>query len=203
MYIIYRIFNLINDKSYIGKTHRDFYIRLGEHIKVSNLNKEKPLYRAFNKYGIDSFSAEILAECYTEEQANNSEQFYILFYNSYGKTGYNATFGGEGKKQFLYSDTYVINLYNKHKSVIKVANLLSSSSKTIRNILNYNKVNITDGHSKPVRIIEMNKVFDSVTECAEFLIKSKFTTNKHARSKIYDVLSGSRKSYLKLTFKYL
>jgi group I intron endonuclease len=55
MGFIYKITNNINQKSYIGKTERNISVRYKEHIRHKNY-LDLPLYRAFNKYGIENFS---------------------------------------------------------------------------------------------------------------------------------------------------
>lgn len=96
---IYKITNKINGKCYIGKSS-DIEKRWNYHKISFNYEKEKQktLYRAFRKYGIENFTFEILEEM-TEELydqfANNREEYWILFYNSFNN-GYNETKGGDG-----------------------------------------------------------------------------------------------------------
>ena len=60
---IYKITSKINNKIYIGKTTRNPEMRWKEHIRDSkNNNNNIPLYNAFNKYGIDNFSFEVISE---------------------------------------------------------------------------------------------------------------------------------------------
>ena len=96
---IYKITNNINNKSYIGKSS-DIEGRWNYHISRYNQEKEwdKPLYRAFRKYGIENFSFEILEilENEYDELANQREKYWIAFYQTYGATGYNGTQGGDG-----------------------------------------------------------------------------------------------------------
>ena len=89
---IYKITNILNNKIYIGKTeHIDPIKRWKEHIKDSKRerNKNRPIYKAINKYGVENFSFEILEETDKPEQ---QEIYYISLYDSY-KNGYNATIG--------------------------------------------------------------------------------------------------------------
>lgn len=98
LYIIYKITNKLNGKTYIGLTHRGLELRINEHISESNKNKEKhfQFHFAIKKYGIENFSSEILEEniaCLKE--ASRLEIFYIEQFNTY-KKGYNMTKGGGG-----------------------------------------------------------------------------------------------------------
>lgn len=97
---IYKITNKINQKVYIGKSnnienrwkyHQTRYLQEKEY--------NKPLYRAFRKYGINNFSFEILEEIDNNIYdiiSNEREIFWINYFNSYGELGYNGTHGGDG-----------------------------------------------------------------------------------------------------------
>ena len=97
---IYKITNKINQKVYIGKSnnienkwkyHQTRYLQKKEY--------NKPLYRAFRKYGINNFSFEILEEIDDNIYniiGNERETFWINYFNSYGELGYNGTHGGDG-----------------------------------------------------------------------------------------------------------
>lgn len=93
---IYKIINNINTKVYIGKTIRPLKIRWREH-KTNSKRYDCPLYRAFQKYGIEHFSIEAIEENIPDDLINNREIFWINQYDSY-KNGYNATPGGDGGK---------------------------------------------------------------------------------------------------------
>lgn len=199
---LYRIFNIENNKSYIGKTYDCIYSRLQNHIKDSIKYTSRPLYRAFNKYGLYAFSLEILGE-FEEGILEQKEIEYIKLYNSYGKTGYNATLGGDGTRYFNISSKVIINLYKELKSIKDVAYKLSCCEKTIRKILNDNNISIYNGSNIAIRINELDIEFESVTSCANFLAECEVTTNKYSRNKIYDVLNNRRKSYCGFTYSYI
>lgn len=91
---IYKITNNINGKCYIGKTERTIQIRWSEHIRLSRLKLDLPLYRAFAKYGIDNFSIEEIEQC-DNATIDEREIYWIDYFDSYRK-GYNCTAGGEG-----------------------------------------------------------------------------------------------------------
>lgn len=96
---IYKITNLINKKCYIGQTN-NITRRFQEHKNMKSIyneEKTKILYQAFNKYGLENFSFEIIEE--ELENYNEREKYWINFYHSYIKDpqawGYNMTPGGE------------------------------------------------------------------------------------------------------------
>lgn len=97
---IYKITNKINQKSYIGKS-TNIEERWNYHKTHFNYEKEyeKPLYKAFRKYGLENFIFEIietLTETEYQEKINQKESYWIEYYNTYGSTGYNGTKGGDG-----------------------------------------------------------------------------------------------------------
>lgn len=201
MGIIYRIFNIDSDKSYIGKTKYDLYSRLKVHIRDRHKFPNRPLYAALNKYGIDNFSAEVLGY-FDDSDLSSKEIFFIEKYNTY-YNGYNATFGGEGKKTIEYTDTDIIDLYRVHGNIKSISKTINVSDKTISKILNTHRILITSPSNRKVRINYYNLEFESITACADFLLEAEITTNKYARNKIYDVLIGLRKDYLGLNFEYI
>lgn len=96
MAFIYKITNIINNKIYIGKTeYSNPTKRWKQHLADYKREycKERPLYKAFNKYGIDNFSFEIIEETNVPEER---EKHYIELYQSF-KKGYNATLGRRWK----------------------------------------------------------------------------------------------------------
>ena len=96
---IYKITNTINNKCYIGKSS-NIEERWKYHKKRYNDIKEynKPLYRAFRKYGINNFLFEIIELINNDYKklSDEREKYWIKYYNSYGSTGYNGTEGGDG-----------------------------------------------------------------------------------------------------------
>lgn len=95
---IYCITNLINDKKYIGQS-LNIQNRWREHKLKPFRNcwdKDKLLYKAIRKYGLENFNFEILEECKIEE-LDEKEKYWIKYYQTYppeaGK-GYNENEGG-------------------------------------------------------------------------------------------------------------
>ena len=89
--VIYLITNLLNGKKYVGKTTQTLKRRINQH-KHGNIHIDK----AIQKYGRENFKVEVLEECYTVEQLNEREIFWIAALNTKVPNGYNITDGGEG-----------------------------------------------------------------------------------------------------------
>ena len=96
---IYKITNTINGKCYIGQS---LYLkkRIKRHLTYKSHKDNLALYKAFDKYGVDKFTIEILETIDTEKcnniksELDKLEVFYIKKYNSY-ISGYNQTIGGD------------------------------------------------------------------------------------------------------------
>lgn len=206
MAYIYKITNIINNKIYIGKTEKENpFDRWYEH--KSNIYREscrdRPLYRAMTKYGIDNFVFEII------EETNNAcerEVYWINFYNSY-KEGYNATLGGDGKS---YIDIdLIIKLYNDGYSCRKISLELGHDAGYISKLLTKNNI-IVDSYrpikNKTLQYSKDNELlntFDSRTSAAQYCLDNNLTNCKlsTARTHICEVCSGKRKTFAKFIWK--
>lgn len=96
---IYKITNKVNGKIYIGKTKRTSHIRWIEHIRDSKNYPQKniPLHKAIQKYGVDNFLCEILEDNIPLDNLNKKEKAYIKKYKTTNSNlGYNCTQGGDG-----------------------------------------------------------------------------------------------------------
>ena len=91
---IYKITNIVNNKSYIGIS-TDIEERWCQHKNQYNWQREKnkTLYQAFQKYGLENFTFEVLEECKITE-LSEKEKYYVNKYDTY-HNGYNETAGGE------------------------------------------------------------------------------------------------------------
>lgn len=91
---IYKITNTINGKCYIGQT-KDYKARFQNHkLRLRKNEHENPhLQYAWNKYGANAFTFEILEFA---EDYNEREKYYIKLYNSTDESyGYNIMAGGD------------------------------------------------------------------------------------------------------------
>lgn len=210
---LYRIFNINSGKSYIGKTYYDIHDRLRGHLKDRHRFKDRPLYRAFNKYGIDNFSLEILG--YFESGNLELEEIEAISkFDSY-HNGYNATKGGEGSKTLRVSDNIVVDTYLEVKSLKAASRLLNISTDSVKRVLNlvgietYSAAEVyTHNYNYSNEILETSTgiIFSSAREWYEFLIDSEVvqstSTYKSVSNSIHRVCKGEREYYLGLKFEY-
>lgn len=108
--IIYKATNKINNKSYIGQTIKSLRSRKSQHL-ADSIRKNYNFHKAIQKYGIDSFSWEILCECDSKEEMDEMEFHYIIQYDTY-RNGYNCTFGGEGSHGHKHSEEWIDHMKN-------------------------------------------------------------------------------------------
>jgi len=207
MAYIYLITNKINNKKYVGKTNFSIEKRFREHCLESKKERssDRPLYRAMNKYGIENFSISVIEECLSKE-SSEKEIYWIGRFDSYGKNGYNATIGGDSK--ILYNYKELSDMYEEYKSIKKVAEIAGCDVLTVRTACKENNIKIIDQrqlqkdiNGKKVLLIDksdenIKHVFSSISEAADFLIRTKKTKCKNStiRMHISHVCRGKRKS---------
>lgn len=132
MAFIYKIYNDINDKVYIGETIRPISKRWSQHIKkAKDLEINGHLQNAIRNYGIDNFHIEIIEECLDKDRFIR-ERYWISYYDSY-RNGYNSTLGGEGANRYDYDK--ILELWNDGKTVEQICNELSCCSTTVQSAL--------------------------------------------------------------------
>ena len=89
--ILYLITNRINGKRYVGQTVQSMNRRWIHHKSHSN---KTAISRAINKYHSENFDVKILSRCYTFDEMNHRERYYIKIFNTLAPNGYNLRDGG-------------------------------------------------------------------------------------------------------------
>ena len=91
MYYIYLIVNKVNGKTYVGqrKSSKEWY-------NDGYMGSGKLLKPAKKKYGIENFEKFLIQYCYSQEETDKAEKFWIAEYRSRGKAEYNIADGGQG-----------------------------------------------------------------------------------------------------------
>lgn len=95
---IYKISNLVNGKSYVGRTSC-FERRMKEHKK-----KGSYMRYFFDQYGIENFSFEIICKTKTKEETYQKEIEMIKIHNTLEPNGYNRSKGGISTLGFHHSE---------------------------------------------------------------------------------------------------
>lgn len=218
---IYKITNCINNKVYIGQTKTSIDKRWHAHKTRYNTGLKDGLYGAMRKYGIENFKIEQILECPIED-LNEMERFYIQKYDSF-YNGYNLTLGGDGSPTLGLNEEEVIKKYKELKYITDVAKFFDCCELVISNILHKNNIEIKPipkfninsiprtkvndlSNAKRIKIIELNKEFESIIDCGRWLIFNNYCNTQKpdlAQRSISRVLNGDRKTYCKLHFKYI
>ena len=194
---IYLITNLINSKKYVGKTTTTIDERWREHCKDSQKERcnKRPLYDAFNKYGIENFKIEELEYMEDNSKLSEKEVYWINELQTYGHNGYNATKGGDGA--LIYDHNEILELYGMGYSTLQISDKLGCNTTTINKVLRAHNIK-SRGRSKVVQQFDLagNLVqeFDSTKEAEKWLFDNGITTNKTAHKCISDCCNGRRNS---------
>lgn len=210
---IYKIYNTINDKLYIGKTVSTLENRFNQHIRDSkkDRNEKRPLYNAMNKYGTERFFIELIEECPLEE-LSKKELYWIGYYDTY-ENGYNATLGGDGT--ILYDYELIVELFNQGFTCKQISDYIGCDIRVVRNALTSAGLdpmkNMITQFSKKVGMYdiktgELLKVFSSQSEGARWLQDNGKTIEKRVESisaRIGQVCNGKRKTAYKYIWKRL
>ena len=210
---IYKIINKVNNKMYIGKTSYTIESRFKEHIQDSQRYKDRPLYRAFNKYGIDNFIIEKIGE-YSEEFLSEMEQYWIGYYNTYNN-GYNATLGGDGF--CLYDHSAILSRLKEVQIVKQVAEEFNCCTDIVSRIAKENGIVLKQSNGglnfleKKKEIYQFDKKtknfiqsFKSVADAAKWCYENNkcVSLNSGVRSHIAEAANGKRNSAYGYLWKY-
>ena len=222
MGFIYKITSLINGKIYIGQTITSISQRMNRHYTNAKTNNHATgIDGAIKKYGRENFKVEEICRC-PNEDLDAQEQFYIAKYDSFNN-GYNLTIGGkEGGTTLNLNEQNVINKYLELLSIKETAKYFNCSVITISNILHNNNIQIIKPITNPqnllkgkkfkegegtkkIKIIELNKVFNSMKDCAIWLMNNNYTkaNSMEMTRKSLSRAIHSNKTYCKLHFKFL
>ena len=123
---IYRIYNDINEKNYIGLTTNTVETRWKKHLANSSL-VQYHLYDAIRLYGVEHFFIETI-EKIEDNLLAEREQYWIQYYDSF-YNGYNETQGGEGNLLYNKADFY--QLWDAGYSIGEIASQINCARSTV------------------------------------------------------------------------
>lgn len=203
---IYCITNLINNKRYVGKTTSSIEERFKKHcIDSQRKNRNKrPLYNAFNKYGIENFKIEELEFVEDNSILSEKEIYWINELQTYGSKGYNATKGGDGK--ILYDYNEILELYNLGYTCTKVANKVGCYEQTVRRVLKAHGIKIRGGSVKRIDQFDMAgnyiQYFWGSVEAAQWLVDNGFAKSTSCKRHITDCCNNKHPYAYGYKWKY-
>lgn len=208
MGFIYKIYNDINDKVYVGITTQSINRRWQQHLRVSKYGLTK-LYVAMQEYGIDHFFISVIEET-TNDLLTEKEQLYIQQYDSYNN-GYNSTIGGE---LFLCLTSEeidcIVELYKLGLSIAEIARIVKhdthTCSKALKNmgieVIQHRIDKMPQGVHK-VKIIELNLSFNTIREAAKYLsTEGIINASVHAIECGIGLSAKEYRSYKGFNFRY-
>lgn len=110
MYYIYLIVNKVNGKTYVGqrKSSKEYY-------EDKYMGSGTYLANAKQKYGIENFEKFLIQYCYSKEETDKAEKFWIAEYRSRGKAEYNIADGGYGSTGFHHTEETKRKISEVHK----------------------------------------------------------------------------------------
>ena len=204
---IYLITNLINSKKYVGKTTTTIEGRWKEHCEDSQKKRceKRPLYDAFNKYGIENFKIEQLEQVENNLELSNREIYWINELQTYGHNGYNATKGGDGT--LLYDHNEIIELARLGYTSSQIANKMKCCKDIIYRVLKASGVKLRRGDAKLIAQYDLAgnfiQIFFGATDAQNWLLDNKVTTNKNAKAHIKRCCGGKENQAYNYIWKYL
>lgn len=158
-FIIYKATSPSN-KMYIGFSSNSLKVRIWNHKKASKIKPDITLYRAFKKYGFDSFLWEVIDQASTYEEAIKKEIMYIELYNTF-KGGYNSTSGGDGVKNHKHSE--------KTKKLLSDKAQKQWANKTDKQVDVIRKNQLKRAEQSKISVVDnKGNVFKSMTEAAKY-----------------------------------
>lgn len=212
--ILYSISNDINEKLYIGKTYKSLKQRWKLHVSDSKKdNKNRHLYNAMKKYGIEHFYIEEIGR-YKSGELEEMEKYYIEKYDTYNN-GYNCTTGGDGCPGFIknkYNEEqkqFIIQCFYKYPNISFLSKALNVDYKALDRVLDeYGIKKLQQSQLKIIENIrwiyqikdgEIINIFSNYEEVRNYLIKEKkikeTTTADSVRVKINYFINNERDEY--------
>ena len=164
MGVIYKATSKTSLKSYIGQT-KNFEQRKKQHLQSPPLY---PFQRALQKYGHQDFEWTILETC-PLSKLDEREIYWIAYYDTY-HNGYNATQGGDNANSLEnWRKTHPKEVIENALNGLKYAQQRNEEHKEefLAQLAEARKIGI-EKCKRPVRCIELDLVFDSLTSAEKW-----------------------------------
>lgn len=133
-FTVYKIYNDINEKVYVGVTSKELSERWKQHLIASRRPslRHRPLYADMILYGACHFYIEPIAVANSPSDANILERVWISRLSSF-YSGYNLTMGGSGKNYIEPRE--VLNVWQSGMNAKEIGSVLGYSAAQVADIL--------------------------------------------------------------------
>jgi group I intron endonuclease len=179
---IYRIYNTIDGKSYVGQS-RNIAARFSKHRRSE---RNRPLKKAFKDYGMEAFTFEVLEELDTPTQQllDDREVFFMEQYQSLSN-GYNVRGGGKGGKHSEETKKRIAKKVKKRKGAVLPMSGMNVLGEIAHAIPSADALKAVHNKriARGVRCLETGQVFSSAKEASSFI----------GQPSIYRALNGKHK----------
>lgn len=167
---VYKIYNIINNKVYIGITTIPLDQRFKQHCEYANNYKHKTKFaKALRKLGKEKFFIKLLKKTQCKKELRKLEVKYINKFDSI-KKGYNTMIGGS-------------SLGRNNGNAVELEGVLYASQAALAEYLNISpaavsrriktKVNLVEGRPRGSgrnrKILYRNKIYSSIKELSNHL----------------------------------
>lgn len=218
---IYRAYDKINNKNYIGQTITSIEERWNQHILKAQRGSKNNFHKKLIQVGIENFEISCLESVVLDtrkemvDKLNELEIKYIEQFDSF-KNGYNSNSGGNGDKSHCKTKVICLETGVEFDSVVQASREMNICRTTIFSVLRgecisaegYTFRKIKNGEilhfdrkkqpkgigEKQVICLETGKIFDSVAQVERELGISK--------SQVSRTCKGKQKATMGLTFRY-
>lgn len=174
---IYCITNSINGKQYVGKTEIDVQERFEQHKGIRNCprDKNRPLYRAMRKYGVENFTVEELETVEDVSMLSERESFWIAQKDTF-RHGYNCTRGGDGTVKYNYKKIY--ETWQSNHNIMETARIVGCDRRVVRKVLKEEGI-INPARPSHLSVVAIDRLtgelrysFDSIKQAVKFFNKT-------------------------------
>ena len=169
---VYKITNTITNDFYIGSS-KNVKKRWTNHKCKSTWNKypNKQLYQDMQKYGVDKFEMQIIAEVEPEELKEAEQQFIETLnptYNSNRAKGWDIERRKEAQKKYQKSDKYKEHIKEYHKTDKGKESQKKAVNKYQNQLCYYNGQTITL-HALSTRFMRKG-IYNPTAEAKKYLV---------------------------------
>lgn len=185
---IYLTTNLVNGMRQIGQHSSPVFDK-------QYYGSGKLIKQALKKYGTENFKCEVIEQCYSFEELNQKEIFWIDFYHADSDINfYNIAYGGSNSKYCLRGENHP--WYNKKHSAESIKKM--SESKCGENNPMYGKHHTEETKRKigNAQIGEKNHMFGKHQDAYWFnKSRSEETKNKISNSRIKNKIASEENNH--------